>query len=277
MNQSVINFLKTILNTNQGTFYVLLVAMFGCSSQELIKQRTAEECFQKGKELLLEENYLEAIEEFKIVGLQYSGSEYADDAQYYLGECYYEREEFLLAAFEYDMLKKRMASSTYVPMAQFQLAQSYYRLSPRSTLDQRYTNKAIDEFQTFLEYYPQHDSAGSASEKIKRLNGRLAKKEFDIAVLYMTLEEYLSAQHYFENILERFHDTEFAEQAQLGIAQSFVSRKKLEKAKEALSVFFLKYPESKWKEQAQQLKRSIETELKEQPAHIPEKRTESDY
>jgi outer membrane protein assembly factor BamD len=266
-----------MLNAKPAKFFFLLIAMFGCSSQELVKQRTAEECFQKGKELFLEGNYLEAIEEFKIVGLQYSGSEYADDAQYYLSECYYEREEFLLAAFEYDMLKKRMASSSYVPMAQYQLAQSYYRLSPRSALDQRYTNKAIDEFQTFLEYYPLHDSARSASEKIKRLNGRLAQKEFDIAELYMTLEEYLSAQHYFEKILERFHDTEFAEQAQLGIAQSFVSRRKFEKAKEALSVFFLKYPESKWKEQAQRLKKNIDAELKEHPAHIPEKRTESEY
>ena len=196
--------------------------------------------------------------------MQFSGSGFADDAEIYLGDCYFRRGEFLLAAYEYENLKRRMASSPLVPLAQYKLALCYYSLSPKSSLDQKYTTKAIDEFQAFLEYHPQHDSAKISAEKIRRLNTRLAKKEFDIALLYVALEEYQSAQHYFEKLLERFHDTEYAEQAQLEIVELWITRNKYDKAKESLDLFFQKYPASSSREKAESLRNEIETHILQQ-------------
>jgi outer membrane protein assembly factor BamD len=244
-------------------FSIAIVFLYGCSANELTRQLTAEEYFLKGKENFLEENYLEATENFKVVGLQYSGSEFADDAQFYLGECYFQREEYLLAGFEYESLKKRMASSPFVPLAMYKMALSYFQLSPKSLLDQKYTRKAIDELQAFLEYYPQHDSAQQASEKIRLLNNRLAQKEFETAELYFTLEEYQAAIHYYENVLAQYHDSPYAEQAQLGIVTSWLAKKKYEKAKSAVEKFFEKYPASNFTAQAEFYKKEIAERLKE--------------
>ncbi|MEK7263558.1 MAG: outer membrane protein assembly factor BamD [Bacteroidota bacterium] len=239
------------------SIYATTIFLSGCSSNELTRQLTAEEYFLKGKESFLDGNYLEAIENFKVVGLQYSGSEFADDAQFYLGECYFQREEYLLSAFEYESLKKRMASSPYVPLAMYKMALSYFQLSPKSLLDQKYTRKAIDELQAFLEYYPQHDSAQQAGEKIRLLNNRLAQKEFEIAELYFTLEEYQAAIHYFENVLAQYHDSKYAEQAQLGIVSSWFAKKKYDKASNEVKKFFEKYPDSNFKQKAESLQKEI--------------------
>jgi len=229
----------------------------------MLTQLSAEEHFQKGKELFDEENFLEAIEEFKLIGLQFSGSSVADDAQLSLGECYFHREEYLLAAYEFETLKKRMAASPLVPLAQYKLALCYYKLSPKSSLDQKYTNRAIDEFQTFIEYYPNHDSVVSASKKIQYLNSLLAEKEFNIARLYMSLEEYQSAQHYFEKILERYHDTKFAGLSQLGLVEAYIARNKFPLAKNMLDEFYKKYPSTEWKDKASEFQQEIEKNLNE--------------
>jgi outer membrane protein assembly factor BamD len=71
-----------------------------------------------------------------------------------------------------------------VPEAQYKLALSYYELSPRAPLDQQYTRKAIDEFQSFVEYYPNNPLVKDAAEKIRELNTRLAKKQYETAKLY---------------------------------------------------------------------------------------------
>ncbi|MBS4029067.1 MAG: outer membrane protein assembly factor BamD [Ignavibacteriales bacterium] len=255
------------MNINKTVFYLsaflFSLVLFGCSSSELVKEISAEEHFLKGKEYFDDESFLEAIEEFKVVGLQYSGSDFADDAQLYLGECYFERSEYLLAAYEFEMLKKRMASSPLVPVAQFKIALCYYRLSPKSSLDQKNTTKAIDEFQAFLEYYPKHDSAIVAAKYIRTLNNRLAKKEYETAKLYLTLEEYQAAQHYFEKVLERYHDTEYADDAYLGKAEVLLERKKYAEAKTMMESFYEKYPASTLREKADTLRRDIESIQKE--------------
>src|SRR5207249_2589596 len=128
--------------------------------------------------------------------LQYPGSGVADDAQYYLAESHFKREEYLLAAEEYQALNRNMPSSPFVPLAQYKTALCYYYLAPKSSLDQKYTAKAIDEFQSFIEYYPTHEMVPDAESKINELNTRLAKRLYDTAMLYMTMEYYKSATIY---------------------------------------------------------------------------------
>ena len=60
-----------------------------------------------------------------------------------------------------------MPASPLVPLAQYKIGLCYYRLSPQSSLDQVYTSRAIEEFQTFIEYYPKDEHVADAEAKIK--------------------------------------------------------------------------------------------------------------
>jgi len=246
-------FIRTLLIIS--SIYLLLIS--GCGSSKDIKLLSAEERFEIAKRLFEKKDYLEAIQEFEAIKMQFPASSVADDAQFYLGECHFNKEEYLLAALEYQQLIRTMPASPLLPLAQYKTGLSYYNLAPKSSLDQRYTERAIDEFQAFVEYYPQHELVPDAEQKIKELTNKLAKKIFDTAELYMILEYYKSATIYYTTVIEKYHDTEYAEPALLGRAKSFINRKKYKEAKQDVDKFLEKYPTSKYTADAQALMRSI--------------------
>jgi outer membrane protein assembly factor BamD len=237
---------------------VALALLVSCTSSEVQKPLNAEERFALGKAKFDEGEYIEAITDFTTVKLQYSGSSVGDDAQYYLGECHFMQEEYLVAAEEYQTLRRSMPASSLVPLAQYKTAMCFYNLSPRSNLDQVYTRRAVDEFQTFIEYNPTHEFVRDAEAKIQELNTKLSKKLFDAGRLYMKMENYKSAILYFGLVIEKYHDTEFAEPAYLGKARALVARKHYGEAREELDKFFQRYPDSQDKREAESIRRDVD-------------------
>ncbi|HLF19513.1 MAG TPA: outer membrane protein assembly factor BamD, partial [Bacteroidota bacterium] len=192
---------------HQIVFVAASVTFSACESEETTQQVSVEKRFSVGMKNFQDEEYLDAIEDFKIVTLQFQGSRLADDAQFYLAESRYLREEYVLAAYEYDLLLRTMPTSEFVARARFRKALCYYSLSPDSYRDQGYTRKAIDEFQAFLEYNPTDSLATGAEAKIAELNMKLAEKEYENGIIYMRMEYYKSASISFDFVLEKFHDT----------------------------------------------------------------------
>jgi outer membrane protein assembly factor BamD len=225
-------------------------------------ETTAEMRFEKAKALFDDEDYLEAINEFSVITLQHQGTAYADDAQYYLGECRFQRGEFLLAAFEYQQLMRNMPASPLVPDAQYKLGFCYYELSPKSSLDQQYSLKAIDEFQSFVEYYPGNPFATDAEQKIKELNSKLAKKEYDTARLYATLEYYRASVIYYDLVIEKYHDTDYAPLAYIGKAEALVERKRFLEARKVLERFLSLFPGNVLQSRATRMLEDIDERLR---------------
>jgi outer membrane protein assembly factor BamD len=233
----------------------------GCGSSEVTASIPVEERFRNAKALFDDEDYLPAINEFTVITLQHQGSAYADSAQFFLGECRFRRGEYLVAATEYGYLRRSFPASPLLPEAQYKLALSYYNLSPKSMLDQQYTRKAIDEFQTFVDYYPTNEHNAEADEKIKELNTRLARKAYETARLYETMEYYKASLFYYDDIIEKYHDTEFAPLAYLAKVEVLITRKKFEEARTALQRFYDRFPNSVLKSRADKLKERIDKEL----------------
>jgi len=238
----------------------------GCGSSNTTETSSAEARFNQAKQLFDEHEYLEAINDFTVVTLQYSGSAFASDAQFYLGECRFNRGEFLLAAFEYNQMKRNYPASPRVAEAQYKLALSYYNLSPRSTLDQQYTRKAIDEFQSFVEYYPGNERAADADAKIHELTTKLAKKAMETARLYATMTYYKAAQFYYDDVIERYHDTEYGPLAYIEKTELLISRRKYEEADVTLSRFISLQPNNVLRARADELKAEVAKALQEKKA-----------
>lgn len=241
---------------------VSLVLILGaCSSEELIEQLSPQARFDLAMKYFQEGDYVEAEKEFRVVVLQFQGTALADDAQFYLGECQYLRGQYILAAYEYEVLLRTMPTSEYVPRARFRRAMCYYNQSRESYRDQTETKKAIDEFQAFLEYHPTDTLAHEAAAKIQELNTKLAKKEFDNGVLYMKMESYRAAIIYFDFVLEKFHDTPYAEEAQLKKAEAFLLRKRPSEALAEIDRYLQRYPNGNHRGEAQKLRETILTQL----------------
>jgi outer membrane protein assembly factor BamD len=243
---------------------LLGIIFIGCGSDNATKQLSAEEHYTLGMKAFKNEDYLDAIEEFKVVALQYQGSMVADSAQYYMAESRYLREEYILAAFEYDVLLRNMPSSVFVPRSRFNQATCHYDLSLKYYLDQNYSRKAIDEYQAFLEYHPNDTLVPMAEQRISELNTKLARKDYENGITYMHLEYYRAAAYYFDFVLEKYHDTQYAEPALLKKAEALTYRRKYADAKEAVDRFYLKYPSSTLKPDADKLNSEISARISEE-------------
>jgi len=240
----------------------------GCSSSKEVESLPVEIRYAQAMAKFEKEDYLEAAEDFKLVTVQYPGSSVADSAQFHIAQCRYRRDEFILAASECDLLVKTMPSSGLVPKARYMKAIAEYELSPKSSLDQKYTRLAIDDFQTFIEYFPTDSLAKDAAAKINELNDKLAKKEMDNANLYYRLEYYKAAIAYFDIVLDRYHDSQYADDALFGKARACRQRHDDAAALEAINLFYQKYPSSNLRADVDALK----AEIKASPSKTPVQR-----
>ena len=63
-----------------------------------------------------------------------------------------------------------------MPLASFQGAKSYYELSPRHSLDQTDTDKALAKLQGFINTYPDSEYFAEANIMAKELTTKKEKK-----------------------------------------------------------------------------------------------------
>ncbi len=216
-------------------------------------------------QLYNQEDYEEAVKEFEAIILQYPGSSIVDDAQYYLAMTRFQRGEYILAAYQFSKLIKGMPSSEFVAISQYMLANSYYKLSPNYTLDQQYTKKAIEEFQVFIDFFPLNEKVADAEAKIKELNDKMAKKEYESARIYDKMEYSLAALKYYDSVTEIYHDTQYAPLALYNKINLLLEKKRDAEALTESLKFLEKYPGHENYSDVEKIKKSLESKLTVNP------------
>jgi outer membrane protein assembly factor BamD len=239
------------------------VVILACSSNDLKKNLSMRERMEYAMKKFDEGDYMDAKTHFRILTLSHSGGSEADKAQFYLGECHYEMNEYILAASEYKRLISVFPNSEYVDDAKFKLGMSYFELSPKYSLDQEYTHQAIRQFQEFLEEYTSSDLIPQVENRLEKARLKLAHKVYSSAVQYRKMGEYRAAIIYFNRVLEQYYDTQYAPQAQYWIGECYRKQKKYEEAKAELERFLDKYPKHELQNDAQEKLADVIEELNE--------------
>ncbi len=239
--------------------FLIVIIFSGCISADKSNITTddPEEAFKIAKRSYDKGDYTQAVEDFSFIKIKFSGTSIIDKAQFYLAMSYYNRKEFVLAAYEFENLIKNYSLSEFYPQARFYLAMSYYNLSPKYQLDQTYTRYAIIEFQNFLILFPTHKLAPEAESKIKELRNKLAYKDLKTAELYVKLENYKAALVYYNNILDEYFDTDYADDASYGKIQVLIIKKNYEEASKEIKRFKEKYKSSELYKKVVDLEKNI--------------------
>jgi len=173
----------------------------------------------------------------------------------------YQRGEYILGAYEFSKLIKNMPASKYMSKSQFMLAQSYYELSPNYQLDQKYTKKAIQEFQAFIDFFPSDEKVKEAEEKIQEMNNKLAEKDYQIAYIYEKLDYNKAALIYLDILLDTYHDTKYAPKAMYDKIILLIDRKENDEALQEIDKFIASYPDNEKINDVKKLKNSLESKL----------------
>ena len=254
-------------------FTLVLVILFsscGEYNKVLNKGKNADR-YKMAVELYEKEDYKKAIPLFeKLVG-PYAGKPQMERIQYMTADSYYKTEDYALSSYYFSKFIVNYPESSKVEEAAFLGAKSYYLASPKYSLDQQDTEKALLAFQNYIDTYPNSELISEANVIYKDLITRLEKKDFEVAKQYYHTEKYNAAITAFDSFNEEHLGSVFKEDAlyyklkanyDLGM-KSILSKKeqRLIDAKLAYNKFQKSFPDSKKMKEANNMLKQIDEEL----------------
>lgn len=230
-----------------------------CSSTDgaAPKQRTAAEIFQEGKQNFDDGEYIDAQALLEVIKLQYPSSQYADDAQYMLAEISFKRGEYLVAAFNYSMVRRSYPNSEFARDAMFKTGLCYEELALPYDRDADYTRKAIQAYGEFQSAFPEDSLSYESVKKITTLRERLAQRDLEVAFHYQKLGSYKASIVYFDQVVENYPESRYAEEAVVGKIRSLVSSFKIKEARTAIEAYRRTYPNGTFKRDVDGLESEI--------------------
>lgn len=208
-------------------------------------------------------DYQRAQTLFELVIPAYRGRPELEDVYFAYAYTYYHLRRYVLANYYFKNFSSTFPTSPKREEADFMAAYSNYQMSPSFRLDQTYTLKAIDEFQTFVNTYPNSERVPECNRLIDAMRLKLERKAFDEALLYYNLRYYQAAVVTFQNLLKEFPETRNGEQVryyickaayELAINSIFEKRQeRYEAANKFASEYLRKYPNGLYRKEIQSI------------------------
>ncbi len=200
-----------------------LLVFSACKNDKLIKKGdSVQVAYEKAMAFYEEGDYGEAATAFDTVTRVGRGSEYGQDAQYYLAESYYKDGQYLLAASEYDRYVSYYPQDVRRADVEYQAAMCYFKQSPRYKLDQAQTRTAIERFQLFNNRYPDSELVTESAARIDELRNKLAHKAYESAQFYVRTEQYKAATIYLDRTIDQYPESKWAERALVDQIRTYI-------------------------------------------------------
>jgi outer membrane protein assembly factor BamD len=240
-------------------FTILAVILInGCSSSKTeVTSDDPERAFAQAKKNYDNKEYTQAIEDFSFLVIKFQGQSIMPQVKFYLAQSYYYQEEYIFAENAYRDFLQEYGQSDFAEEALYMLGMTYYQLSPKYSLDQEYTNYAIQSFQNYTERYPSGRFYLQASTKITELKDKLAYSLYKSGELYMKMDKYRAANTYFERVRNEYIDSQWADDALTGQIEALIRLNRIDEAKKAIDRFYQFYPTSSLRSRVDRLKSSI--------------------
>lgn len=258
-----------------GILFALFIIVIGsgCKS-EFEKIRISNDpkfILEKAYDYYEKEDYLKAQTLFELVLNQFRGTKEAEKMFFTYAYTHYHLRQYQLASHYFGSFATTFAYSEYREEAAFMEAYSSYQLSPTFRLDQVATVDAIQNFQEFVDNYPNSSRVEECNKLIDELREKLEEKAFANGELYYKLEDYQAAIQSFENMLIEFPDSDKGEEIQYLIvksafqyAENSIYERKIERYEMTLKKhrdFIARYPESKYLREIEQIQQETVNQL----------------
>lgn len=236
-------------------FFGLCLFLGSCSSyQKILKSSDLNYKYDKGLEYYANEDYIKAFPLFDELLLLYRGTDKAEEVYYYYCQTEYKKGNLLSAAYHFNNFANTYKNNIHTEECAYLTVNCYYLLSPKYSLDQLSTFKALDEIDVFLDKYPSSSYVPNCVDLRSKLDYKIEKKSFENAKLYFTTENYKSAIHALNQTLLEYQNSLFKEEILFLLLQSYyllaensIDEKKEKRIKDAIFAFNQfknSYPES---------------------------------
>jgi outer membrane protein assembly factor BamD len=225
-------------------FTAFSILMMGCGSTSPYQGMDDEQLYQMGLTKFEEGEFGDAAKALDRLLVSFGNSDRTAASRLLLGHAYYGKGDYLTSRSEYKRFLDRYAAHPDAPTAALGVCRSLVALSPQVQREQSYTMDAISLCRNVVVDYPGTEAASTAADLASQMRLKLAEKDFLNADFYFRRRLYDSAIIYFQSVVDRYPDTEWAPKALLGIYQANVAFGYDDLAEDARTQLLTNYPDS---------------------------------
>ena len=244
----------------------------GCTQyQEVLKGEDVERKYSMADSLYEAGKYKKALKLMEQIVPSFRGKAQAESLMFKYANTFYQLEDYYLAGYQYERFVTSYPNSDSVEVAAYRSARSYYELSPRYSLDQKDTNKALEQLQVFIDTYPTSAYRSEANNLVKELRGKLEKKDYEVARQFLNIGDFKAAIGAFDNFISDHPGAPLRKEsffyrlvAQYQLAINSLPQlvpERLEEAKGYYNSFNKYYSESEYSEEANEILADINQRL----------------
>lgn len=258
-------------------FVFILVFTVSCSRYEkLLRSDDFQLKYEVAMEYFEEGDYVRSATLIEQILPVFRGTQRAADLSFTLAKCYYHRGDYILATHHFDNFVRDFPTHQHAKEATYMRAYCNYLLSPRPSLDQTTTKRAIDQFRMFITRYPDSEKVKEAEKLINEMRDKLLEKSFQSAKLYFDMDDFKAAIIAFRNSLVDFPETRHREEIMFLILKSSflladrsVPERQLERFQNTIDEYYAfieEFPDSDYIDQAERFFRTALRVLDNYPA-----------
>lgn len=254
--------------------------LVSCSEyQRALKNPDISKKYEMAERLYTEGNYKKANRLLEQVAPKFVGKPQGERVMFFLADSYFKIKDYNFAGYQFERFLKSYPQSDKAVEAAFLGAKSYYLLSPRYSLDQTDTDKALSKLQQFINAYPESEFLAEANAMARELTTKKEKKAFEIAKQFVKLGKYytldfnISAIASLDNFISDHPGSVYREEAYFLKLQSSANlalnstfskkRERLQDAVVAYNAFMRYYAEGEYADDARELYEDIQKELED--------------
>lgn len=213
--------LPSLLRVTVLLSYAAFLMMVSCQTPEKVLKSTDIEYKKKmATNWYNKKEYFKCIPVFEeLIGLM-KGRESVEEYYYMYCMANFKQGDYMISAFHFKNFFDQYPNSPRAEECLYMQAKSYQMLSPKPSLDQTYTYKALDAYQFFFNMFPVNDVSKESNEAIAQLRKKLEKKALAAAELYYRTSNFKAAATAYENLLKDYPDIDEEEKISFMIVKS---------------------------------------------------------
>ena len=229
-----------------GAPLVLALALAACArfqGFQPAKYPSNESLYRASLERLQKHKWGDAIAGFEKLTLELPARDtLLPRAYWYLAQAHAGNREHLLAAQGFVRLTESFPDDTLADDALLEAGREYARMWRRPVLDPQYGLLALSTLNSLPALYPSSPLLPEAQREIDRLTEWLATKDYETGMHYLRFKAYDSAIIYFQDVVEKYPQTDRARDARLRLVEAFREIRYREDANEMCAELRRGYP-----------------------------------
>lgn len=239
------------------------------------KYNTAKKLYDEGVENRKRNKLTKSLRLLEQIQPGMRGKPQNEVVSYMIANAYYVIGDNLIAAYQFERFVKSFPESAKREEAIYKTAHAYYRASPKYSLEQKDTYKAIDKIQLYLNAYPEGEHFESSNANLAELRNKLDKKAYEIAKQFHHRGQmglWRPAVHALNNFIEQHPGSVYQEKAYFYKLESQyefamnsfknLQRERLNEAVKYYNDYVERYPDGEFVEKSNQYLANMQEELR---------------